>query len=188
MMSAAEVRTFALILCWLAAACASGKSSLPDYPPVQSAELGSMRNVSRANGIWFGGLPTADDLDLARRRGILRVINLCSPDEKPEYALDRTLDELKFDQIDVRLVSRNDVPDAVVDKVLEALAGDDVPKTLIFCGDGSRSAALFALHRVVNEKVPLEQALVEARSNGMRRGAPEEFVREQSIRLLPPAK
>ena len=41
----------------------------------------------------------------------------------------------------------------------------------------------FAIHRVLNEGVPLEEALVEARSSGMRAGDPEEFVRAQVARL-----
>jgi hypothetical protein len=35
----------------------------------------------------------------------------------------------------------------------------------------------FALHRILNERVPVEAALVEARRAGMKPGAPEDFVR-----------
>jgi len=176
-------RITAVLLGLSLAACLSGKSSLPDYPKVESAELGTMRNVSRSGDIWFGGVPSPEDLDLARRRGIERVVNLCTPDQQPEYAIDREIDALGFKRVDVQLISRTNIPDDVVTLVVRALGADEIPRTLIFCGDGSRSAMFFAIHRVLNEGVPLEEALVEARSSGMRAGDPEEFVRQQVARL-----
>jgi protein tyrosine phosphatase (PTP) superfamily phosphohydrolase (DUF442 family) len=54
---------------------------------------------------------------------------------------------------------------------------------LIFCGTGGRSAMFFAIHRVVDQGVPLDQALLEARRAGMKPGAPADFVRRQTERL-----
>ena len=68
--------------------------------------------------------------------------------------------------------------DEVVERVIHLLARTGL-RTLMFCEDGSRCAMLFAIHRVVNEHVPLEDALTEARRAGMPNTVGEAFVRAQ---------
>ena len=49
----------------------SGSSGTPAaYPPVVSSDFGDMHNVSVCGPIWLGAMPSAEDLKLARRRGI----------------------------------------------------------------------------------------------------------------------
>lgn len=154
-----------------------------DYPPVEAAELGNMHNVSVSGEIWFGGVPTSEDLDLARRRGITHVIDLCTPEERPDFEVSRACERLGFACFDPGLVAADAISDQVVDQVLAQLNVDDRGPTLIFCGTGGRSAMFFAVHRVVDQGVPLERALVEARRAGMKPGDSEEFVRAQVERL-----
>ena len=55
-------------------------SSIAAYPELRPAELGSMRNVRVCDErTWFGSVPSADDLDLAARRGVTRVFDLRTP-------------------------------------------------------------------------------------------------------------
>lgn len=168
----------ALVSAGLMAACGSlSKQGVPPaFPPLEAAELGSMHNVSVSDGLWFGGLPTADDLDLARRRGIERVIVLCEPELLGGHDLQSTCADLGLECVDLGLRQEDPIPAEAVDRVIAFLGENPRRRTLMFCEDGSRSATLFAIHRVVNDGMALSEALVEARRSGMRPGEPEGFV------------
>ncbi len=166
----------------LVACQTTGKAALPDNE-LASAQLGSMHNVFVYDSLWFGGAPSVEDLDLAQRRGIVRVIDMCTPEESPELDLRRECQRLNLRWHDLGLRSDGEVPESAVDLVLALLADPAQPETLMFCGDGSRCAMLFAIHRVVNGGIWLDDALLEARRAGMRSGVAEEFVRRQVERL-----
>jgi len=172
------------LLSLAAAACQSPQreSAPPDFPPIEASELGTMHNVVVSEGLWFGGRPSLADLDLAKRRGIGRVIDLCLASETEGLDLRGESSRLGLEWLEVWLEG-DEIPDESVDQVITALGLDDGVRTLMYCGDGSRSAMFFAIHRVVNIGMPVEAALVEARGAGMHPGAAEAFVRDQVERL-----
>lgn len=152
--------------------------------------MGSMNNVSVSGNIWMGSAPAPDDLDLAARRGIERVIDLRSSAER-EVAGRATEEfvaacqELGLELLEVEVpedlsATRNSTVDEVV-----SLLADHESRTLLLCRDGRRSAVFFALHRIVNEDVSVEDALIEARRCGMAPGEDEAFLLRQSQRLGP---
>ena len=79
----------------LVACQTTGKAALPDNE-LASAQLGSMHNVFVYDSLWFGGAPSVEDLDLAQRRGIVRVIDMCTPEESPELDLRRECQRLNL--------------------------------------------------------------------------------------------
>ncbi|MCP3919476.1 MAG: hypothetical protein GY711_28395 [bacterium] len=146
-------------------------------PALESSELGTMHNVAVCDGLWFGGMPSVDDLDLARRRGVERVIAVC-PVSTSELPLRATCSRLGLEWHELGLVEGNPISDEAVVRALELMGESPRPRTLMFCRDGSRSAMLFALHRVVNQGMKVEDALIEARRSGMRPGEAEDYVRD----------
>ena len=181
----ASLHTALLALALAAAGCRSGGDvqDTPPWPPVESAELGGMRNVSRSGSLWFGGGPDEADLDLAARRGIGTVIDLSTPDEAPPCEVDAVCREKGLVYVDLGDTERELLSDRAVDAVLRELAELAGEPVLLYCGNGSRCAMFVAIYRAAMEGVPLEQALVEARRAGMKPGEPEVFVREQVARL-----
>ena len=151
--------------------------------PSRSADLGQMHSVSVGGAIWIGGYPSADDLDLAHRRGIRTAIDLSTPDEAPGYDVAAACKKLGIEYVSMSVESKKCIGDECVDRVLEELRRRSREPMLLFCGDGSRAAMLFAIHRTVDDGLALEQALVEARRAGMKPGHPEVFVRAQVVRL-----
>ncbi len=157
-----------------------------------TGEMGSMQTVAYAEELWFGSLPDPETLALAKRRGIERVIDLCSEQARD---LQEAADAAGLEWLQLPLpegplpegdragprTSLDSELDRAVDRVLVQLASP--VRTLMFCRDGSRSAALFAIHRVVDQGVPLEQALAEARRVGLTPGSGEALVRAQVARL-----
>ena len=169
-------------------ACVSCRSTADDvveqdYPVLRSTEMGSMHNVSVAGTVWFGGTPSAEDLDLAKRRGIESVIALTGSDRTAYADLARKCGELGLEFVTVPVTSNETVPEGTVDMVLESLRASSESPTLMFCESGDKSAMFFAIHRAVNENVAVEDALIEARRAGMKPGPPEIFVLRHIERL-----
>lgn len=177
-----------LALCLALAACRTSPRAAedPGYPPLEVAELGAMHNVSRSGEVWFGGAPGDADLDLAARRGMVRVIDLSTTDEAVECDVAAVCREQGIEYLDPGRDERELLRGATVDLVLHEIVRANGKPVLLFDGNGARSAAFVAIYRVVRQNVPLEVALVEARRAGMKPGAPETFVREQVERLRTP--
>jgi hypothetical protein len=146
-----------------------------------------MRNVSLVGHLWFGAAPGEEDLALAKRRGVLRVVDLRAPSERSDEGLAEACRRQGLEFLGGAIVVEDPQGDDSVDLVLPWLAaadaGSDAPWTLAFDGTGGRSAAYVAIHRAVERGVPLDEALVEARRAGMKPGVLEEFVRTQVGRL-----
>ena len=176
---------FALCLCLTLVSCRVFHEDVvdTDVAPIESANFGDMRNVSRVGDLWFGSTPNAGDLDLAKRRGIRTVIDLAVPEEDGATDARGVSAELGLRYFDVGLAREEFLDDETVDLVLAQLAAEDNGPFLLFCGTGGRCAMLVAIHRVVVLGVPVEKALEDARHAGMEGGAPADFVRAQIARL-----
>lgn len=198
--------------------CATGcRSSLPSLQGEQFelpmlTEMGTMQNVAVCGDLWMGSMPTPEDLELAKRRGITQVIDLRAKSERellmpesPDTGLE-TSDEMRLvskstgislaamckqlgmDCISMKLQDRSEiVSERVVDEVVTLLgeAQREGRKTLLVSPEGRRSALLFAVHRVVNEGLPLELAALEVRRTGVNTSSCDKFLREQVERKRP---
>lgn len=152
------------------------------WPEVVEAELGSMLNVHQCGTFWFGGRPSQEDLDLASRRGVKTIVNATTPTECVEYDLQSVCNGFELGIVDLTVADEG-MSDEDVDFFLQQVDGAPEGDVLLFCGNGSRAAALFAIYRATRVGVPVDEAVMEARRAGMRPGAPETFVRRQVARL-----
>ena len=168
----------------LACASSSGGDVPATYPPLEASDFGSMNNVSVAGPLWIGSMPTAEDLELAQRRGIEKVIDLSVPSEPRTVDVPSECRMLGLEYATAGLVDEDLLTTEAVDLFLAELDGEKLPPTLMFCGTGSRCAMFLAIYRATRLDVPLEDALVEARRAGMEAGAPTAFVRSEVERLL----
>ena len=168
------------------------KSGRPGTEPadgtrsVMSTELGRLRGVTVVGAIWIAPVPGREELELARRRGIVTLLDLCTDAETATEVLRQACLDNAIEYVGVRPSQGEIVSDALVDRVLGEILRYQERPLLIVSGSGSRAAMLFAVHRVVHDGLPLEQALVEARRSGMKPGHPEVFVRRQAERLAAP--
>lgn len=172
-------------------------SSIAAYPELRPAELGSMRNVRVCDErTWFGSVPSADDLDLAARRGVTRVFDLRTPSTRGDE-LRVTAEALGLEYAAPELPEvPTEVTGEQLDRVLEYVAqntgGSQAEhrheRVLMFCEDGSRCALYFAVHRGTHDGVPIDEVLIEARRNGVHGEDAELFLREhvlEATRTLP---
>ncbi len=177
--------TAAAILVLAGAGCRSSRAAdspqaLPEWPSVVLAEMGTMHTVFLMEGLWFGSEPGIEDLELARRRGVERVIDLRGTDPDD---LARAGEQMGMRWTAIPFGASRGLDDEAVNRVLTLLGQESSPRTLMFCEDGSTCAALFAIHRILEFGLPLADALAEARRAGMHPGEGEEQVRAQIERI-----
>ncbi|MFT7487370.1 MAG: hypothetical protein ACI9F9_003231 [Candidatus Paceibacteria bacterium] len=186
--------TLLLGLALMSFACGtSGTNSIRNaYPSIQAGSFGEMRNVSTMGPIWFGGMVCEQDMNLARRRGVKRVIDLSTPNEKGACSIAAACERYGMEYMTAAIREGGSPSDEAVDFVMEWLS-DGCPRvvdgthrglpTLMIDGSGGRGASFVAIYRVHWLGVPIEEALIEARRAGMRPGSPEVFVRAQVERI-----
>ncbi|QDU69926.1 hypothetical protein [Engelhardtia mirabilis] len=160
-----------------------GRSDEPQpelYDAVTAEPLPGDVRCFLCGDLYLAANLTPDNLDVLERRGVVTLIDL-RPADVIEPLLIRAL------QLGLRPVSLpvdQELPtDAQVDRVLAEIALERDGLLLLTCQTGSRSAIFFAIYRSVVDAVPVEIALEQARSAGMKPGAPEKLVRDQVERL-----
>lgn len=167
-------------------ACASAERApgpITGPKPVLSTGLGQLRGVAYAGAVWIAPLPGKAELELARRRGIVTLLDLSSVAESSGRDLRGACRESSLEYVDARPANEDDPDDALVDRVLDEIARLAPHAVLLVSANATRAAMFFAIHRVLHDGVSLEQALVEARRCGMKAGSCESFVRRQVGRL-----
>ncbi|MCH2181626.1 MAG: methyltransferase domain-containing protein [Mariniblastus sp.] len=142
---------------------------------IERASLGNTKNVHRAGNLFFAGQFGAEDIDSITAAQVGRVITL------------RTEGEIDWDEaaairaaglsfIEVPFRSPDSLTDGVFDQIRELLS-DRSQTTLFHCGSANRVGGVWLPYRVLDEGVPLEQALNEAREIGLR----TEFIESKAI-------
>ena len=177
--------TLLLLALAFAGACRTGPPAEepPAYPRLVPADFGAMHNVSRVGELWIGGMPNADDLELAQRRGVELVLDLSVPSEVRTCDVAVECRKLGIDYATAGIAADSKLTSESVDLVLAELDREPEVPTLMFSGTGARCASYLAVYRVVRQGVPLEEALIEARRAGMQAGPAADFVRNEVARL-----
>lgn len=159
------------------------RAAAPSWPTLEPAELGSMSNVSVTAGIWAGGMPSPDDLALAQRRGVARILSLCSEEDCVAAGIDTACATLGLEWHSLQQNVDGPISDEAVVRALNLLGDPGAPPTLIFCGDGTVTAFVLAVHRMVHQGVDPEQALMDARRSGLEAGDTESRALDLADRL-----
>ncbi|MFT5477777.1 MAG: hypothetical protein ACI8Y8_003130 [Planctomycetota bacterium] len=136
-------------------------------PAIESGNLGGTRNVHRSGDIWFSGQFGAEDIAVFKAQGIVRVIN-ARPAAELAFDEQKLLEEAGLEYVSVPFSSPDTLTDAVFDRIRALLGSEDAGPTLFHCGSANRVGGAWLPYRVLDQDVPLEQALSEARTIGMR--------------------
>ena len=145
---------------------------------IEKSSLGSTNNVHKAGKLFFAGQFSSDDIKAISDSEITRVVTL------------RTEGEIEFDEESavvaagmefVRLPYKTpeSLTDNVFDKARELLK-DQSKKTLFHCGSANRVAGVWLPYRVLDEGVPLKQALAEAAEIGLKKP----FVKDKALAYI----
>ncbi len=133
---------------------------------VEPAELGQAKNVHRAGSLWFAGQFEQADIEVLKAAGIARVISVRTDGEVPwdERGL---VEGAGLDFVNVPFRDPELLSDAIFGEIRALLRQQEGP-TLLHCGSANRAGAAWLPFRVLDQGVPVETALAEAREIGMR--------------------
>lgn len=142
--------------------------------PLERGELGSARNVTTWGDLTMAGQPSVEDLELAKKRGITRVLNVrTAPElERMDWSEAAACADLGVEYVQVGF-GGEDVTDEVVDLVLATLdrPAPDGGGTLFHCASGNRTALFVALLRMRDDGLSYDEALADAQAAGLKPGS-----------------
>ncbi len=145
--------------------------ALPDTqgnqaPALLAASLGTTARVHQSGNALLTSQPGAQDLALARERGIRTVISLRLAGEPAAFDGRAAAMRLGLAYHNVPWNGSAEQADGVFDEVRRLLNATAEP-LLLHCGSGNRVGAVWIPWRVLDRGVPLEAAVAEARTIGL---------------------
>lgn len=177
------LRSLAILLLLAIAACSdnTGKPAKDAAPapkdeskPKASAEtlgpatIGSMK-VQKLGGIYLGSQPTAEDFSQLQAAGVKTVINLRPEGENKDFDELKLLGDMGIMYHNPAFNSPDTLSDPIFRRVRDLLSNKNNEPVLIHCAaSGNRVGAVWLAHRVLDDKVPYEKALEEAKAIGMK--------------------
>jgi protein tyrosine phosphatase (PTP) superfamily phosphohydrolase (DUF442 family) len=155
-----------------AAPQAEAPQAAPATGTLVSTSLGSTPNVHSHNTTLLCGQPSQEDLALAKQQGIQVVLSLRGEDEIDwdEQAVAEQLG-LQFKRVEFH--DPETLTDDVIAQTREILRNgqENNQPVMVHCGSANRVGAVWFVHRVLDQEVPIEQAEQEAREVGLRNEA-----------------
>lgn len=168
----------------LAAACAS-PSAAPERPHephvavtterLEPYACGSITRMHTLGGVFLASQPQPADLEQASAGGIRTVVNLRHASEL-DFDEGAVVEGLGMSYVALPWNGPDELTDDVFARGRELLRSAERP-LLLHCGSANRVGALWIPWRVLDEGVPLEEAVAEAKVIGLRTPAFEEKAR-----------
>jgi uncharacterized protein (TIGR01244 family) len=154
-----------------------------DAPAVKSSELGQTRNVHVCGSLFLAGQPTQDDIELLKQKGIKRVITL-REDGEIQWDEAAALKAAGVEFVPLPFRDPAALTDELFDRARQMLRESETTPTMLHCGSANRVGAVWLAHRVLDQGVPLERAIEEAKTVGLRAPALEQravdYIRRQA--------
>ena len=149
-----------------------GATATERQPAIQKFTLGETRNVHRCGKLFLAGQPKPGDLAGLKTHGIVRIVTLRQDGEIDwDQATAVKTQGLEFVQVPFR--APHTLTDEVFARVRGLLRETAKTPTLLHCGSANRVGAVGLAFRVLDQRVPLATALVEARKIGLTTAAYE---------------
>jgi uncharacterized protein (TIGR01244 family) len=149
-------------------------------PKLEPYTCEGMERVYSFDSVFLASQPDDAALEKASKNGIRLVINLREPKENGES--ERALvEKLGMTYANVP-VSVELLDDSIVDRVRALLHDSANHPVMIHCSSGNRVGMVWAAIRATRDGVPLETAIAEGKTVGMKTPAFETFVRDYAAR------
>lgn len=161
-----------IVLC-LALTSTLATAQAPENFQLKSVQLGSTRNVHTYGKTMLCGQPSAEDFAEAGKRGIKVVLTLRTEGEvdwnEPETVKGLGLEFHRF-----AFRAPDTLTDEIFDGSLKILANSKQSPVMLHCGSANRVGAVWLAHRVLNDRVSVDDARKEAATVGLRTPGYEE--------------
>ena len=145
----------------------AGEIAAAVFGDLSSRTLGAVKRIHEHDGILLASQPSAADFEKARDEGVRTVINIRHATENSELDERAVVEGLGLVYHNLAWARPEELTPAVIDEYRQLLRSAERP-ILLHCGSANRVAAIWLAYRVLDDGVPLEQALVEAATVGLR--------------------
>ena len=117
--------------------------------------------------ILLAGQPSASDMQIAANIGVRTVVTLRHPQELTDWDEEETVTSAGMKFISIPFKPIEELTDEVFDEAREQFRSAE-KLILVHCSSANRVAAVWIPYRVLDQGIPYEQALIEARAIGLR--------------------
>ena len=173
-------RALAAALLGLLAAC----SSTPEEARLEPVTWSGVERIHRFGDVYLASQPSAVGLEVAAARGVRTVADQRLDAETPEFDERATVVGLGMAYANPGFQGPDQLTDAVLAANLGVLRNAERP-LLMHCASANRTGAIWLAHRVLDDRLPFETAVLEARQVGLRSPAYEARVRDYVERQSP---
>ena len=153
--------------------------SADDKPPkvekpkqLEPAKCGKVQQLHVLDDIYLAGQPSKDDFKAFKERGVKSVVNLRTKEEL-DWDKAKVLKELDLEYHHIPIKSADALTDETFDKLRKLFNNRDERPLLVHCAVASRVGAVWLAHRVLDDGVNYDAALVEAKTVGLKHPALE---------------
>lgn len=152
----------------------------PDDPPPAAATASAVEPVllgslaaHQVGDVYLAGQPAVEDIAAMRAKGVVRVISLRVPDEEP-FNEASAIEAAGIDFTRIGFIGAGELTDEIFDQVRAALNDEQQRPVVLHCASANRVGAVWLAHRVLDDGLPLDQSIEEARTIGLRSSALQE--------------
>ncbi len=135
-------------------------------PKLAASKLGDTRPVHSFGTTLLCGQPSADDFAAAKKAGLKTVISL-RPVGESDWDETETVKGLGLNFYRFGFGPPDSLTDEIFDGVRKVLRDKQKTPTMLHCASAKRVGAVWLVHRVLDDGVPLEEAIDEAQMVGL---------------------
>ena len=152
---------------------------------LEADDCGTVVNLHRFGDRYFlAGQPGPEDFKLLKERGLRSVINLRTAGEVKDFDEEKIVKDLGLEYHHLPVGKPADMTNELFAKARRLLAQKQ-GAILLHCASANRVGAIWLVKRTLDDKVPYDEALQEARKVGLRSAGLEEratqYIREQGV-------
>ncbi len=147
---------------------------------LETLTIGGLK-VYKFGNVYMSAQPSEEDFAKLREAGVATVINLRMPEENTKFDEAKVLAGMGVDPANYHnpgFNSASTLVDPIFLRVRHLLNSKSEEPVLVHCASGNRVGAVWMAHRILDDGVPYEQALEEAKTIGMKPEAFEARVKE----------
>lgn len=170
--TAARAATLALAALAACAAPPASDEHLSGHRAITTDSLepyacGTIQRLHTQGGVFLASQPAPADFEQAEEGGVRTVVNLRKDAEQPDFDERAFVEGLGVAYVHLPWSGPDELTETVFDEARAILSTAERPM-LVHCSSGNRVGAVWIPYRVLDQGVPLEDALAEARTIGLR--------------------
>lgn len=140
-------------------------------------ECGTITRLHTYNGVFLASQPNPSDFEQAKKGGVKTVINLRHHSEISDFDEAKVISDLGLAYHNVPWNGPDELTDERFDEVRKLLREAERP-ILLHCSSANRVGAMWLAYRAVDDGIPVDEALAEAKIVGIKSPAYEAKARD----------